>query len=122
MTVAGHRHERIAEEIHHEVSAMLAGELKDPRLDVLASITEVRVSPDLKQARIFVSVPGDPAEQAAAMKGLRAASGFIRHELVERIQLRRAPELFFVLDSSEQYGERIEELLRQVKKEEPPTP
>ena len=122
MTVAGHRHERIAEEIHHEVSAMLVGELKDPRLDVLVSVTEVRVSPDLRQARIYVNVPGDPAEQAAAMKGLRTASGFIRHELVERIQLRRAPELFFVLDRSEQYGERIEELLRQVKKEEPPTP
>jgi len=122
MTVVGHRHERIAEEIHHEVSAMLAGELKDPRLEVLVSITEVRVPPDLKQARIYVTIPGSATEQAAAMKGLRAASGFIRHELVERIQLRRAPELIFVLDRSEQYGERIEELLRKVKKEEPPGP
>jgi len=122
MTVVGHRHERIAEEIHHEVSAMLAGELKDPRLEVLVSITEVRVPPDLKQARIYVSIPGSSAEQAAAMKGLRAASGFIRHELVERIQLRRAPELIFVLDRSEQNGDRIEELLRQVKKQEPPGP
>lgn len=122
MTVAGHRHERIAEEMHHEISSMLAGELKDPRLAGLFSVIEVRVSPDLKQARIFVQIFGDPSEQAAAMKGLRAASGFIRHELVERIQLRRAPELFFVLDHSEQYGERIEELLRQVKKEKPPAP
>jgi len=116
MTIAGHRHERIAEEILHEVGAMLAGELKDPRLAGLLSVTEVRVSPDLKQARIYVQVPGDSAEQDEAMDGLEAASGFIRRELVERIQLRRAPELFFVLDRSEQYGEHIEDLLRQVKK------
>ena|SRR5271157_5520893 len=122
MTVAGHRHERVAEEIHHEIDTMLAGELKDRRLECLIFVTEVRVSPGLKQARVFVNVSGDPSEQAAAMKGLRASSGFIRRELVERIQLRRAPELFFVLDHSEQYGERIEELLRQVKKEEPPAP
>jgi ribosome-binding factor A len=117
MTIAGHRHERIAEEILHEVGAMLAGELRDPRLAGLLSVTEVRVSPDLKQARIYVQVPGNSAEQEAAMEGLRAASAFIRRELVERIQLRRAPELFFVLDRSEQYGEHIEDLLRQVKRE-----
>jgi ribosome-binding factor A len=122
MTVAGHRHERVAEEIHHEIDTMLAGELKDPRLECLIFVTEVRVSPGLKQARIFVNVSGEPSEQAAAMQGLRASAGFIRRELVERIQLRRAPELFFVLDRSEQYGERIEELLRQVKKEKLPAP
>jgi ribosome-binding factor A len=116
MTVPGHRHERIAEEIHHEVSSMLTGELKDPRLGGLLSVTEVRVSPDLKQARIYVQVPGDSAEQSAAMEGLHAASGFIRRELVERIRLRRAPELFFMLDRSQQYGEHIEDLLGQVKK------
>lgn len=122
MTLAGHRHERVAEEIHHEISAMLAGELKDPRLAGLVFITEVRVAPDLKQARVYVTIEGSAAEQAAAMKGLTAAAGFIRHELVERLQLRRAPELLFLLDRSEEYGDRIDELLRQVKKEKPPSP
>jgi len=118
MTVAGHRHERIAEEIRHEISAMLAGELKDPRLAGLATVTEVRVSPDLKQARVYVSVMGTGAEQTSTINGLTAAAGFIRHELTERLQLRRAPELLFVLDRSEEYGQRIEELLRQSKKAE----
>ncbi len=116
MSVGGHRHERIAEEIHHEISAMLAGELKDPRLAGMATVTEVRVSPDLRQARVFVSVLGSDAEQHSTIQGLTAAAGFIRHELTDRLQLRRAPELFFVLDRSEEYGQRIEELLRQTKK------
>ena len=116
MTVAGHRHERVAEEIMHEVSAMLSGELKDPRLDVAMTVTEVRVSPDLRQARIYVSVAGSEDEQASAMKGLTAAGGYVRHELIERLQMRRAPEIHFVLDHSEEYSQRIEELLRQTKK------
>ena len=118
MSVAGHRHERIAEEIHHEISAMLAGELKDPRLTGMATVTEVRVTPDLRQARVFVSVKGTGAEQTSTIQGLTAAAGFIRHELTERLQVRRAPELHFVLDRSEEYGQRIEELLRQAKKSE----
>jgi ribosome-binding factor A len=115
MTVAGYRHERIAGEIQQEIGVMLAGELKDPRLEGLSAVTEVRLSPDLKQARVYVSVIGTKEEQAAALKGLQAASGFIRHELTERLQLRRAPELHFVLDTSETYGNRIDELLRRAK-------
>lgn len=115
MTVAGHRHERLAGEIRQEISAMLAGELKDPRLSGFASVTEVRVSPNLKQARVYVSVLGTEAEQTAVIKGLHSAAGFIRHELSERLQIRRAPELFFVLDRSEEYGHRIDELLRRTK-------
>jgi ribosome-binding factor A len=115
MTVAGHRHERIATEIQHEVDVMLAGELKDPRLVTLATVTEVRVSPDLKQARIFVSVMGTEAEQAAALKGLFTASPYIRRQLSERLNMRRAPDLHFVLDHSQEYGQRIDELLRRAK-------
>src|SRR5579863_9698367 len=110
MTVAGHRHERLAGEIRQEISAMLAGELKDPRLAGLATVTEVRMSPDLKQAKVYVSVFGTPAEQDSALKGLRSAAGFVRHELSERLQIRRAPELFFVLDRSEEYAQRIDQL------------
>jgi ribosome-binding factor A len=115
MSVAGHRHERIAEEITHEVTAMLEGELKDPRLAIVVTVTEVRVSPDLKQARIYINVVGDDAEQKSVLAGLHAASGFIRHELAERLQLRRKIEVFFVLDNSEEYGQHIEDLLRQAK-------
>jgi ribosome-binding factor A len=112
MTVAGHRPERIAEEIRHEVSLMLAGELKDPRLAAGLDVTEVRVSPDLRQVRVYVHVLGDEGERASALAGLEAASGYVRHELVERLQLRRAPEVSFVSDESEEYGARIDDLLR----------
>jgi ribosome-binding factor A len=116
MTVAGHRHERVAGEMQQEIGSMLAGELKDPRLAALATVTEVRVSPDLKLARVYVNVAGDEAEKASALEGLMAAAGYIRHELCERMQLRRAPELSFVLDRSEEYGQHIEDLLRQTKR------
>jgi ribosome-binding factor A len=115
MTLAGHRHERIAGEVRQEISAMLAGELKDPRLSVFATVTEVRMTPDLKQARVYVSVMGSEEEQKGTIKALTTAAGFIRHELSERLQLRRAPELMFVLDRSEEYAQRINELLRRAK-------
>jgi ribosome-binding factor A len=115
MTIPGHRHERVAGEIRHEISAMLAGELKDPRLSTFATITEVRMTPDLKQAKVYVSVMGPEDEQKATIKVLAAAAGFIRHELSERLQMRRAPELMFVLDRSEEYAQHINELLRRSK-------
>lgn len=116
MTVPGHRNERIAEEIHHEISSMLVGELKDPRIAGLVTVTEVRLSPDRKLACVYVRVLGSETEQKSTMQGLAAAGGFVRHELAERLRLRRAPELLFVLDHSEEYGQRIEELLRNAKK------
>jgi ribosome-binding factor A len=117
MTVAGHRHERIAEEIHHEISSMVVGELKDPRIAGMVTVTEVRVSPDLKLARIFVSVMGTEEEHASTLAGLTAAAGFIRRELGARLRMRRTPELQFVLDRSEEYGQRIDGLLRETKKQ-----
>jgi ribosome-binding factor A len=115
MTVAGHRHERIAGGIQQEITAMLAGELRDPRLAGMAVVTEVRVSPNLKQARVYINVQGTEEEQAAVLDGLTAASGFIRHQLSERLRLRRALDVTFVLDQSEEYGQRIDDLIRRTK-------
>ena len=118
-----HRHQRVGEEIAHEINAMLAGELKDPRLEGNVCVSEVRVQPDMKHARVFVSVRTDNAkEQSDAIKALEHAQGFIRHELIERLQLRRLPDLHFTLDLSQEHVERIEQLLRQMKTEKPSTP
>jgi ribosome-binding factor A len=114
MTVGGFRAERIAEEIRNEVGLMLAGELKDPRLALPLSVTEVRVAPGMRAVRVFVQIPGEDAERAKALAGLKAAASFVRHELVERLRLRRAPEIIFLVDESEEYGEHIDELLRKV--------
>lgn len=116
MTVIGHRHERIAEEIQHEVGAMLAGEMADPRLEVSIAVTEVRVTPDLKNVRIFVRVDASEKERKAAMKGLESANGFIRRELLERLRLRRSPEIHFKLDSTDESAARIEQLLKEARK------
>jgi len=118
-----HRHERVGEEIAHEINAMLAGELKDPRLEGNVSVSQVRVQPDMKHARVFVSVRTENTkEQGDAIKALEHASGYIRHELIERLQLRRLPELHFTLDLSQEHVERIEQLLKQMKAEKPSTP
>lgn len=97
---------------------MLEGELKDPRLATAMTVTEVRVSPDMKRARIFVTVQGTEAEEASTMAALEAASGYIRHELAERLQIRRSPEVEFRLDRSEQYAQQIDKLLRKAKEPE----
>src|SRR6202021_3610956 len=98
MSPAKHRHERVGEEIAHEINAMLAGELKDPRLEGMVVVSEVRVQPDMKHARVFINMQGSAKEPTDAIKALEHAAGFIRRELIERLQLRRVPELHFTLD------------------------
>ncbi len=122
MSPANHRHERVGEEIAHEINAMLAGELKDPRLEGSVIASEVRVQPDMKHARVFINVQGTNKEQSDAIKALEHASGYIRRELVERLQLRRVPELHFTLDLSKEHIERIEQLLKEMKKDKPSAP
>ena len=117
MSVGGHRSERIAEEIHHEVSLMLTGELKDPRLAAAVNVTEVRLTPDMRTVRAYVQLEGTEEEREQAMAGLKAAAGFVRHELTERLHLRRSPEVLFIPDTSQEYGHRIDELLKKVKEE-----
>jgi ribosome-binding factor A len=119
MGATNHRHERVGEEIAHEINAMLAGELKDPRLEGMVVVSEVRVQPDMKHARVFVSMRGTNKEQSDAVKALEHASGYIRSELIERLQLRRLPELHFALDFSQEHVERIEQLLKEMKKDKP---
>jgi len=122
MSPANHRHERVGEEIAHEINAMLAGELKDPRLEGMVVVSEVRVQQDMKHARVFINARGTNKEQSDAIKALEHASGFIRRELVERLQLRRVPELHFTLDLSQEHVERIEQLLKEMKKDKPSAP
>jgi ribosome-binding factor A len=122
MSTANHRHERVGEEIAHEINAMLAGELKDPRLEGMVVVSEVRVQPDMRHARVFINARGSAKEQEDAVKALEHASGFIRSQLVERLQLRRTPDLHFALDHSQEYTERINELLKEMKKDKPSTP
>lgn len=112
-----HRQEKLGELIAAELSELLRNRVKDPRVG-FASITRVEVSGDLRHAKVFVSVMGTPEEQAETMKGLRNATGYLRHELAERITLRYMPEINFRLDTSIEEGARILDLIRQVEEED----
>lgn len=106
---------RLAEALREEISAIVEGELADPRIG-LATVTEVMLAPDGKSAHVMVAVVGNEKEAVETMKGLTAATGFIRHEVADRLRLRHAPELFFRLDKSDQYESRIDELLKRIEK------
>lgn len=111
-----HRQEKLGELIAAELSELLRTRVKDPRVG-FASITHVEVSGDLRHAKIFVSVMGSAEEQVETMKGLRHATGFLRHELASRLVLRFMPELVFKLDTSIAEGAHILELLLKVEQE-----
>jgi ribosome-binding factor A len=110
-----HHRERLADGLRDELSAMLEGELGDPRIG-LASVTEVLLAPDGKSARVFVAVAGDEPEAERTLEGLKAAKGYIRREVGVRLGMARPPELLFQIDRSQEYSARIEELLGRTKK------
>ena len=112
----GHRTERLADLIRIEVAEMVEGELKDPRIG-LATVTRVELSPDMRHGRILVSVTEESAAQQETLAGLASAAGFIRRELAQRLRLRRAPELVFVLDRETEEAERVERLLKDIQHE-----
>jgi len=110
-----HHRERLGEALREEIETMVEGELGDPRIG-LVSVSKVEMAEDSRSARVYVEVEGDDAEANRTLEGLAGAVGFIRHELAERLHLRRAPELFFHLDRSEKYESRINELLSRARK------
>jgi ribosome-binding factor A len=110
-----HHRERLGEALREEIVALVEGELGDPRIG-LVSVSEVHLASDGKTARVFISASGDDPEAQQSLEGLNAARGYIRHELTRRLGVRQAPEIFFVLDCSEQYGGRIEQLLQRIEK------
>lgn len=111
----GHRIDRLNEDIKRELSDILRG-VKDPRITGLLSILQVEVSPDLSNAKVYVScVGGDPAE---SVKGLKNAAGYIRRELSARMTIRKTPELHFIPDDSIAHSARISQLLKEIEKDE----
>jgi ribosome-binding factor A len=110
------RPERVAELLQEEIAQIVGYELEDPRL-VGVTVTEVRVSDNLRDARVFVMVSGDEAEHKAALEALRHASNYVRKQLGLSLGLRHTPGLHFVRDTIEERGERVDQLLEQIKHE-----
>jgi ribosome-binding factor A len=108
------RTERLGEEIREEVAQMVAGELKDPRIGFV-TVTRVALAPDLRLARVFVGVLGTEKQRQTSLAGLKQASGFMRHELGQRLRLRHTPELLFQYDEGLEASERVARLLEEIR-------
>lgn len=105
------RQGRIDEEFKKEISSIINYALKEPTVTGLISVTRVKVTPDLKYAKVWVSIL-NAKNTEETLKGLSKSSGFIRSELAKRINLRYTPELTFVIDDSLEYGAKIDSILK----------
>jgi ribosome-binding factor A len=112
------RTERLNEQFREEISDLLRRQVRDPRLGVFITVTQVSVSPDLSHARVLVSVMGSAEEKQGALQGLDAAAAYIRHELGQRLSLRRTPRLSFRHDDSMEQGAHVLDLLDEVGEQE----
>jgi ribosome-binding factor A len=106
------RQERVSEMMREELSLLIGAELTDPRLaDAMVNVTDVKVSQDLRNARVFVEHVLPPARSSEVLAALRHAETYLRHALVENLDLRFVPMLSFHIDSSNERGRRIDALL-----------
>ena len=110
------RIEKLQELIKQEMSKMLLKEIKDPRIGFV-TVTDVEMTGDLREAKIYVSVMGSEEQIKSSLEGLNSALGFIRREIGQRVRLRFTPEISFALDTSLDYGDHIQKLLLQVEGE-----
>ena len=124
---------RINGEVQRELSNIIRGEIKDPRINPLTSVVAVEVAPDLKTCKAYISVLGDAnralywnisgmdnldeESQAKTLAGLKSAEGFIRSKLAKTVNLRNTPEIRFVLDQSIEYGVKMSKMIDEVTKD-----
>ena len=95
---------RINGEVQKELSRIISREIKDPRIHAMTSVTQVMVTPDLKECKAYISVLGDDQAKEDTLAGLKSASGHIRKELARSINLRNTPEITFYIDESIEYA------------------
>ena len=108
---------RIDEEYRKELSQIISYDLKNPNVTGMISVTKVKVTTDLKYAKVYVSILNSKNIKET-MDGLKKSSGFIRSELAKRINLRNTPELIFEIDDSIEYGAKIDSILKEILPEE----
>ena len=104
----------VSQEVRRELSRLILEEVKDPRIAQLTTVTDVYVAPDLKTAKVYVSVYGDEAVKKETFTGLRNAAPFLRSMLAKNLNMRHTPQLFFTADDSLEYGMRMDALIASV--------
>ena len=102
---------RINEELRKEISHIITFELKDPNITGLISVTKVKITPDLKYAKVYVSIL-NAKNKGKTLNGLKDSSGFIRSQIAKTINLRITPQLVFELDDSIEYGMKIDSIIK----------
>lgn len=108
---------RINAEVQKELSNIIRGEIKDPRIHPMTSVVAVEVAPDLKSCKAYISVLGDEAAQKDTLAGLKSAEGYIRTKLAHTVNLRNTPQIRFILDQSIEYGVNMSKLINDVNKD-----
>lgn len=111
------RSDRVSGQVQKTMAELLRKEIKDPRLSAV-TITGVRMSRDLRIAKIYFTAPNDEKTRTEALAGFERARGFVKRELAQRLGLRYMPDLKFFYDASIDYGEHIEKLLKAVKQDD----
>ena len=117
----GNRQKRLGELLKQEISELITREIKDPRIGFV-SITSVDLSPDLRNAKIYISVIGNEKEKKSSLAGLNSAVSFIKRELGRRLRLKYMPDLTIIYDDSIEKAAHISALIDSVVKEEDCTP
>jgi ribosome-binding factor A len=107
---------RVQEALRQEISKILQGEIKDPRIGFL-TVTKVELTPDLRYAKVYFSILGEDKDKFKALNGLNSAKGYIKGLLSERIKLRFIPQIEFKIDESMDHAKQIYDILEQIKKE-----
>ena len=110
------RMSRVDEELKKEISNIITYDLKDPNITGLISVTKVKVSGDLKYAKVYVSML-NAKDNKQVLAALKKSAGFVRTEIAKRINLRTTPEIIFIFDDSIEYGSRIDTILKEVIKD-----
>jgi len=111
---------RVNTEVQRELSNIIRGGIKDPRVAPMTSVVSVEVAPDLKTCKAYISVLGDEQAQEDTVKGLQSAEGYIRRELAHNLNMRNTPEIKFILDQSIEYGVMMSKKIADVTKDLPP--
>ena len=110
------RQERVADILREEISQIVGYELEDPRL-TMVTVTDVRLSENLKAARVYVTVAGNEEEHREALAALRHAAPYVRKQLSLSLNLPRTPEIHFIRDRVEEEGERVDRLLEKIERD-----
>ena len=108
---------RVNGEVQKELSNIIRGGIKDPRVAPMTSVVAVEVAPDLKTCKAYISVLGDEKAQEDTIKGLQSAEGYIRRELARKLNMRNTPEIKFVMDQSIAYGVAMSTMIDDVTKD-----